>query len=40
MSVFQKAVQKLMDDGTYTKIIDTWDLQTGAITTSKINDAQ
>lgn len=39
VKVFQKAVQKLMDDGTYKKIIDTYHLQTGALTKSKINDA-
>ncbi len=37
--VFQKAVTKLMQDGTYTKIINTWKLQAGAITESKINGA-
>jgi polar amino acid transport system substrate-binding protein len=38
-SVFQKAVTQLMQDGTYTKIINTWHLQTGAVTESKINAA-
>jgi polar amino acid transport system substrate-binding protein len=37
--IFQKAVTKLMQDGTYTKIINTWKLQAGAITESKINGA-
>jgi polar amino acid transport system substrate-binding protein len=36
----QKAVQKLMDDGTYKSICESWNVQAGAITTSKINDAQ
>jgi polar amino acid transport system substrate-binding protein len=37
--IFQKAVNQLISDGTYTKIIETWGLQSGAITESKINDA-
>jgi polar amino acid transport system substrate-binding protein len=37
--IFQKAVTQLMSDGTYTKIVNTWKLQAGAITESKINDA-
>jgi polar amino acid transport system substrate-binding protein len=37
--IFQKAVTQLMSDGTYTKIINTWKLQAGAITESKVNDA-
>jgi polar amino acid transport system substrate-binding protein len=37
--IFQKAVTALMSDGTYTKIINTWKLQAGAITDSKVNDA-
>lgn len=37
--VFQKAVQKLMDDGTYTKIINTWGLSAGAVNQAKINGA-
>jgi polar amino acid transport system substrate-binding protein len=37
--IFQKAVTKLMSDGTYAKIVNTWKLQAGAITESKINDA-
>jgi polar amino acid transport system substrate-binding protein len=37
--IFQKAVQQLITDGTYTKIIDTWGLQSGAVTESKINAA-
>ncbi len=39
VTIFQKAMTQLMSDGTYTKIINTWKLQTGAITESKINDA-
>jgi polar amino acid transport system substrate-binding protein len=39
VDVFQKAMTQLMSDGTYTKIIDTWKLQAGAITESKINAA-
>ena len=35
----QKAVQKLIDDGSYTKIMETWGLQDGAITEAKINGA-
>jgi polar amino acid transport system substrate-binding protein len=37
--LFQKAVAQLMQNGTYTKIIAAWGLQSGAITESKINDA-
>lgn len=37
--VFQKAVDQLIQDGTYTKIIDTWGLQSGAVTTSQVNAA-
>ena len=36
----QKAVQKLMDNGAYKSICQAWNVQAGAITTSKINDAQ
>ena len=39
VAVFQKAVTQLMTDGTYKKIINTWKLQAGAITESKINNA-
>jgi polar amino acid transport system substrate-binding protein len=35
----QKAVQKLIDDGDYGKIMQTWGLADGAITESKINGA-
>jgi polar amino acid transport system substrate-binding protein len=35
----QKAVQKLMDDGTYGQILQTWGLTDGAITQAKINGA-
>jgi polar amino acid transport system substrate-binding protein len=34
-----KAVQKLMSDGTYTKILSTWGVTDGAITDPKINGA-
>ncbi len=39
VAVFQKAVAQLMADGTYQKIVAAWKLETGAITESKINDA-
>ena len=35
----QKAVKKLIDDGTYTKILQTWGLTDGAITDPVINGA-
>jgi polar amino acid transport system substrate-binding protein len=35
----QKAVQKLIDDGTYTQILQTWGLTDGAITQAKVNGA-
>jgi polar amino acid transport system substrate-binding protein len=35
----QKAVQKLIDDGTYNQIMQTWGLTDGAITEAKINGA-
>jgi polar amino acid transport system substrate-binding protein len=38
--VVQKAVQALIDDGSYKKICDNWGLTAGQITTSKLNDAQ
>ncbi len=34
----QAAVQALIDDGTYTAILEKWNLTSGAITESKIND--
>jgi polar amino acid transport system substrate-binding protein len=37
--VFLKAVNQLIKNGTYTKIINTWGLQAGAVTESKLNDA-
>jgi polar amino acid transport system substrate-binding protein len=37
--IFQKAMTELISNGTYTKIISTWKLQTGAVTESKINAA-
>ncbi len=39
VDVFHKAVTQLIADGTYTKIINTWKLQSGAVTESKINAA-
>lgn len=33
----QKSVQKLMDDGTYKKILDNWGVSSGAIEQSQIN---
>jgi polar amino acid transport system substrate-binding protein len=36
----QKALQSLIDDGTYSKICTKWGVQSGEISTSKINDAQ
>jgi polar amino acid transport system substrate-binding protein len=39
VTVFQKAVQQLMDNGTYTKIINTWGLSAGAVNQAKINGA-
>jgi polar amino acid transport system substrate-binding protein len=35
----QKSVQKLIDDGTYGTIMDTWGLKDGEITQAKINGA-
>ncbi|WP_190973540.1 ABC transporter substrate-binding protein [Bifidobacterium callitrichos] len=35
----QKAIQKLMDDGTYKKILDTWGVSSGAIDKPEINPA-
>jgi polar amino acid transport system substrate-binding protein len=37
--VIQKAVQALIADGTYMKILNTWGIQNGAITESKIDAA-
>lgn len=37
--IFQKAVAELIKNGTYGKIIKTWDLEAGAVTESKINAA-
>jgi polar amino acid transport system substrate-binding protein len=34
---FQAAVQSLMDDGTYAKIMDAWNLKSGIITKSEVN---
>ncbi|KFI73962.1 ABC transporter substrate-binding protein [Bifidobacterium mongoliense] len=33
----QRAIQKLMDDGTYKKILDTWGVSSGAIDKAEIN---
>lgn len=33
----QKAVQKLMDDGTYQKILENWGVSSGAIDKAEIN---
>ncbi|RSX50573.1 ABC transporter substrate-binding protein [Bifidobacterium callimiconis] len=35
----QAAIQKLMDDGTYKKILDTWGVSSGAIDKAEINPA-
>jgi polar amino acid transport system substrate-binding protein len=40
VTVFQKAMTQLIQNGTYQKIIATWKLQAGAVTSSKINDAK
>jgi polar amino acid transport system substrate-binding protein len=37
--IFQKAMTQLIQNGTYSKIVKTWHLQTGAVTDSKINGA-
>lgn len=37
--LFQKVMTQLIKDGTYTKIINAWKLQAGAVTESKINAA-
>jgi polar amino acid transport system substrate-binding protein len=36
----QAAVQKLIDDGNYAKVLANWGVSSGAITQAKINDAQ
>ncbi|WP_055427605.1 ABC transporter substrate-binding protein [Bifidobacterium aesculapii] len=33
----QKAIQKLMDDGTYTKLLDHWGVKSGAVDKAEIN---
>ena len=33
----QKAIQKLMDDGMYKKILDTWGVSSGAVDKAEIN---
>lgn len=35
----QQAVQKLIDDGTYTKILETWGVTNGAVTKASVNGA-
>ena len=35
----QKAMQKLMDDGTYTKILQHWGVESGALDKAEINPA-
>ena len=35
----QKAMQKLMDDGTYTKILQHWGDESGALDKAEINPA-
>ena len=35
----QKAMQKLMDDGTYTKILQHWGVSSGALDKAEINPA-
>ena len=35
----QKAVQKLMDDGTYMKILKHWGVESGALDKAEINPA-
>lgn len=36
----QQAVQKLMDDGSYTKILSNWGVESGAISKAEVNKAQ
>jgi polar amino acid transport system substrate-binding protein len=36
----QKAVQSLMDDGTYMQICTKWGVQSGAIKTAAVNGAK
>jgi len=35
----QKAIQSMMDDGTYKKILEKWGVEAGAVTTASINGA-
>jgi polar amino acid transport system substrate-binding protein len=37
--VLHKAVQALIDDGTYTKILDKWGVTDGAVDTAELNAA-
>lgn len=39
VQAMQKALQSLIDSGTYTQICEKWGVQAGAITTAKINGA-
>jgi polar amino acid transport system substrate-binding protein len=39
-AVLQEALQSIIDDGTYTKILEKWGQQTGAIDTVTINDGE
>ena len=39
VQAMQKAVQSLMDDGTYLQICEKWGVQAGAIKTASINGA-
>ena len=37
--VLQKALQALIDDGTYKKILDKWGVADGAVTSAQMNAA-
>ncbi|MFJ6900596.1 ABC transporter substrate-binding protein [Streptomyces hokutonensis] len=39
LNAVQQALQQLLDDGTYTKIISAWQAQSGAITKATVNGA-
>ena len=39
-TAIQGALQKLMDDGTYLKVLTNWGVQSGAITKSEVNPVQ
>ena len=36
----QGALQKLIDDGTYLKVLTNWGVESGAITKSEVNPVQ